>query len=225
VAFLYVNASPQDGRDAARDEVATYGFEAPYVLDPVGDIAGPLQLRVSSEVVVIDRSGTLRYRGAVDDQHGIDFALAAPRQQYLRTALDAVLDRRPVQTAKTEASGCLFPEPRTAVVPARPLDWHTRVSRIVQTNCVSCHRAGGVAPFSLETWEQATGFRAIIRQVLADGRMPPWFAHPQHGEWSNGRSARAEAGGWQAAGARCTRAGPPGRMRRGRLPPIRAAAV
>jgi peroxiredoxin len=191
VAFLYLNPGLQDVGEGAREDIDAYGFAAPYVSDPDGRIAGQLQAAVSTEVFVIDASGTLRYRGAVDDQYGIGFGLPEARQRYLRAALDAVLAGEPVAIAETEASGCYLEHDTARGVPQRGITYHSRISRIVQQNCASCHRDGGIAPFSLESYEQVAGYRGMIRWVVEEGRMPPWFASPEHGEWRNDRSLSA----------------------------------
>ena len=41
-------------------------------------------------------------------------------------------------------------DPTAAKAPAVALTYHARIERIVQTNCVECHRKGGVAPFALD---------------------------------------------------------------------------
>ncbi|MEX0891927.1 MAG: redoxin domain-containing protein [Gemmatimonadota bacterium] len=207
VAFLYLNASPQDTPDKIREDIATFDLAGPYVADPDGEIATLLQAEVSTEVFIIDAARTLRYRGAVDDQFGISFAKPEPREHYLVAALDAVLDERPVAVSETEASGCYLElaAQQTALVPERPVTYHERVGRIIQENCVSCHRAGGVAPFSLETYEDVYGFRGMVRFVLEEGRMPPWFANPEHGAFRNDPSLperdRRDVLAWLEAGA------------------------
>jgi hypothetical protein len=207
VAFLYLNASPQDTPEKLRADVATFGLTGPYVADPEGRIATLLQAEVSTEVFVVDRAMTLRYRGAVDDQFGITFAKPEPRENYLMAALDAVLEDRPVDVPETEASGCYLdlPAERTALVPERSVTYHNRVGRIIQANCVSCHRAGGVAPFSLESYQDVYGFRGMVKFVLDEGRMPPWFANPEHGSFRNdpslGERDRRDVLAWIEAGA------------------------
>lgn len=171
---------------------------------PEGEIGSLLQAKVSTEVFVIDGSGTLRYRGAVDDQHGITFSNPVMREDWLRNALDDVLVGRLVRVAETEASGC-FLELDERGVPRRDISYHGRISRIVQQNCVSCHREGGVAPFSLETYQDLYGFRAMVKWVIENERMPPWFAHGSVGEWRNDRSLsdrdRRDLLAWIEAGA------------------------
>jgi hypothetical protein len=45
---------------------------------------------------------------------------------------------------------------------------------IIQQHCVACHRAGEVAPFSLQTYEDARSRAKLIARVTASGYMPPW---------------------------------------------------
>src|SRR5262245_14469662 len=61
------------------------------------------------------------------------------------------------------------------------------VAPILQANCVTCHRAGEVAPMSLMTYDETRPWaRAIKAKVLAR-EMPPWFADPQFGRFRNER--------------------------------------
>jgi mono/diheme cytochrome c family protein len=63
--------------------------------------------------------------------------------------------------------------------------FHREVARVMQDKCVACHRAGGAAPFSLESYETAYNKRRMIRMVV-DGRvMPPWLASDEDGPWAN----------------------------------------
>ncbi len=187
IAFAYLDVSSQDSREKILEDIETFGFAAPYISDPNGDVGSNLQVKVSTEVFVIDQARTLRYRGAVDDQYGINFGKPEPRETYVRDALDAILAGEQVKVAETEASGCYLETPVTTVV-ERDVTYNTRVSRIVQENCVTCHRTGGVAPFPLDSYEQVSGFSAMIEFMVTEGRMPPWFASPEHGEWANDRS-------------------------------------
>jgi hypothetical protein len=190
VRFLYLNMNEADSTDAIRDEIARHGFEGPYVAGVGSDLALALRPAVSAEVFVIDSAGTLRYRGAIDDQYGIDFTKPAPRETPLRDALDAVLAGADVPVARTNAEGCFLPEPAPGeTAHPRPLTYHNRISRIVQENCVACHREEGVAPFSLESYESVHARRRMIGYMTGTGRMPPWFAHG--GEWANDRSLAA----------------------------------
>ena len=43
---------------------------------------------------------------------------------------------------------------------------------------MTCHRAGGVGPFSLVKYEDVVAHRGAIRRVVEGGTMPPWTAAP-----------------------------------------------
>jgi hypothetical protein len=66
--------------------------------------------------------------------------------------------------------------------------YHDEVSRIIQGNCQTCHRAGGVGPFKFETYSQVYRRRGMIQHVIEDRIMPPWFAAPEIGHFANDRS-------------------------------------
>src|SRR6476619_7547147 len=59
------------------------------------------------------------------------------------------------------------------------------VAPILQQNCQSCHRPGEAAPFSLLTYEQARPWAKAIKSSVLQKMMPPWFADPQFGKFSN----------------------------------------
>src|SRR5262249_38876207 len=142
VAFLFVNPFATDKPDGS-------AFAGRYVHDSDGKLTAALGATASTEVIVLDAARTVLYRGAIDDQYGLGYALDAPRSHYLASALDTALAGKPPVIAATEAPGCAL-EPDAAKAPAVGLTYHARVERIVQANCVECHRAGGVAPFSLD---------------------------------------------------------------------------
>src|SRR5437588_2513009 len=56
--------------------------------------------------------------------------------------------------------------------------------RILQRNCLSCHRPGGVA-FSLATYDEARPWAKAIKEEILEKRMPPWRAVKGYGDFSN----------------------------------------
>ncbi len=52
------------------------------------------------------------------------------------------------------------------------------VAPILQENCQSCHRPGGMGPMSLLTYEEARPFAPVIRDKVENRRMPPWYIEP-----------------------------------------------
>jgi len=95
--------------------------------------------------------------------------------------------------------GVLFCLPACAVTFTRD------VAPILYRHCVSCHRAGEVAPFPLLSYADAAKRAALIASVTARRYMPPWLPETGYGHFAGSR--RLSAGEiatlreWAAAGA------------------------
>ena len=57
------------------------------------------------------------------------------------------------------------------------------IAPIVYANCVTCHRPGEAAPFSLISYEDVAKRGALIAKVTESRYMPPWHAAPGYGEF------------------------------------------
>jgi len=85
-----------------KDRAVSKGYPYPYLKDGDSTIARAYGARVTPHVYVIDPTGTLRYRGYVDDS-----ARPAERTKTgLTDALDSLLANRPVANTETRAFGC-----------------------------------------------------------------------------------------------------------------------
>jgi hypothetical protein len=84
--------------------------------------------------------------------------------------------------AADHAASCTqtTPTPATATKPSTPT-YATDIAPLIMRSCTECHRAGGVAPFSLETSDDLTRRAKNILRVIRDGTMPPWFAEMPDG--------------------------------------------
>ena len=78
----------------------------------------------------------------------------------------------------------LFAAKSRAATPASPT-FTKDVAAILQRNCQVCHRPGEAAPFAMLTYEQTRPWAAAIKQAVKTGKMPPWFADPRYGRFSN----------------------------------------
>ena len=58
---------------------------------------------------------------------------------------------------------------------------------ILQKNCQSCHRPGEIAPMSLIDYKDARPWAKAIKAAVVSQKMPPWFADPKYGHFSNDR--------------------------------------
>lgn len=180
ISFILLNPTPTDKANDVLLAANRLGTDGIYVHDQEGKLAAALSLTSTTDAILLDSSRTVRFHGAVDDQYGFGYTNAAPKKHYLTSALDEFLKGEPIMVKATEAPGChLDVKPVSAVV---PMTYHNRISRIVQTNCGECHREGGVAPFSLGTYDDVVAHAPMIRTVIERGVMPPWFAAPIEGQ-------------------------------------------
>jgi hypothetical protein len=62
------------------------------------------------------------------------------------------------------------------------------VAPILQKHCQTCHRPGEAGPFSMLTYEDLRPFTGAMRVAVQHKIMPPWFADPQFGHFSNNRA-------------------------------------
>ncbi|MBL8992852.1 MAG: redoxin domain-containing protein [Spirochaetia bacterium] len=196
VVVIRIDTSSAENRSKAEESAGE--SKSRYAFDPARKFASSLGAVTTTEIFVLDAKRTLIYRGAVDDQYGLGYSLAAPKQNYLRDALAAGLAGKLPIIRATSAPGCIL-ETRGAVIPEKvPLTYHERVSRIIHDNCQSCHRVGGVGPFALETLAQVESESGMIKKVVSEGRMPPWFAAPNSAgsnantPWINDRALTTE---------------------------------
>ncbi len=188
VMFLYLNVTEGETADKVAEVIKAAGLKGRYVLDPKAELGKALRADTTTDCFVLDGSRTLQYRGAVDDQYGIGYALDKPRVNYLKQALDAVLaGNQPIYQA-TWAPGCDLDLGLTELKTGGSVTWHNRVSRIIAQNCQECHRAGENGPFELMTYADVKAQRGMIKKVVKNRTMPPWFATPGVGHFRNDRS-------------------------------------
>ncbi len=177
LSLLVVNAMAGEKAEEIKTQLREAGLSAPYLHDPEGVVAKSLGARTTAEVFLLDRRLTLRYRGALDDQYGVDYSREKPAHRYLLAAIMEMLGGRPISASATSAPGCEL-DLKPSVGPAVATTYHRDVARILQQNCVRCHHDEGIAPFPLDDLASVKDHAKAIKRVLAEGTMPPWFAAP-----------------------------------------------
>jgi hypothetical protein len=71
-----------------------------------------------------------------------------------------------------------------------PVTFTKDVLPILQKNCQNCHRPGQVAPMSLISYQETRPWAKAIKAAVTMGKMPPWFADPKYGHFTNDRSLK-----------------------------------
>lgn len=187
VVFVSVNVGAGDTiRDMAGQAVDQ---SIPFLTVKDYDFSVVKTLGVSRvpECVVLDQEKIIRYRGRVDDQFRLGGTKPQANRDDLKMAIDEVLAGKVVSVAETSVDGCAI---TTSVTngKAENLTYHKDVAPIVLKHCSNCHHEGTAAPFALMSYEDVVSNADMIREVVRDETMPPWYAHRAHGKFQNDAS-------------------------------------
>ena len=61
----------------------------------------------------------------------------------------------------------------------REITYNSDVAKIINENCVVCHREGGVGPMQFENYDQVRPWAPLISYKVENREMPP-YAYDQH---------------------------------------------
>jgi peroxiredoxin len=108
VQLITINANdarkyPDDSFPKMKQRAEEKSFNFPYLHDETQEIARAYGAERTPEVFLFDKSGVLRYHGAIDDNFE---SLDAVKHHYLRDALDAVLADQEPGSAQSTPVGC-----------------------------------------------------------------------------------------------------------------------
>jgi peroxiredoxin len=204
VQVIGINANAGDSTDAITKHARKYDISFPVLVDARQSTLPLFGARRTPEVFVLDTRSVIRYRGRIDDQITPTYRRDEPRRRDLREALEDLLAGRKVRVDATEAAGCLI-TPMAGRTKKGAITYARQVAPILQKHCIVCHHSGTAAPFELLTYTDAANWAAMIGEVVAQRRMPPWHADPRYGHFANERGLTpdeiATVTAWVAAGA------------------------
>src|SRR5262245_51647526 len=184
VQFVAVNSNVQDTPERIAAHTKKHEIPFPVLRDDANKVADQFGAKRTPEAFVLDDKHTIRYQGRIDDQYGIDYQRPAPTRRDLAEALSDVLAGQAVRVATTPVAGCLIGRaPKTRA--DGEITFSKHIMAIVQNKCQECHRAGQIGPMALKTYDDVTSWADMIREVITEKRMPPWYADPAHGKFSN----------------------------------------
>lgn len=66
-------------------------------------------------------------------------------------------------------------DPNMPMLPEGPLDYYRDAQPLLERYCVGCHKDGGIAPFSLQGYDNAKKHAGASKLAIESGRMPPWL--------------------------------------------------
>jgi len=97
----FVDAAGANHLTASRDAKPTA-----VLLDPKGDVGRAYDAQTTPHMFVIDKTGTLRYMGAIDDQPTTEASTIPKARNYVSEALTAVAKGGKVAETATDPYGC-----------------------------------------------------------------------------------------------------------------------
>jgi len=184
VQFVGIDSNQQDTLAEIAHYARAHELPFPILKDAGNRVADQFGARRTPEAFLLDDQRVVRYWGRIDDQFGVGYARAEVNDETLARAIDQLLSGHPITDAMSPSVGCHIGR----VVRREPtgdVTYSKQIARILQHRCVKCHRADQVAPFSLTSYDEVVGWAETILEVIAERRMPPWHASPDHGSFSN----------------------------------------
>lgn len=157
IVFMLINPGLQTDRAAVRAEAAALDTDLPILMDDTQVVSESLGVKHLGETVIYNpRTFEVAYRGSI---------------QQLDSAIQQFLAGQDV--AVSMASGTAIQFPALAKLQGQAPSYVNEVAPIIADNCAQCHRAGGIAPFALDSHQAAQGWSPMIREVVMTKRMPP----------------------------------------------------
>ena len=172
IKFFMINSMGLHNREEVQAEMARLGIEIPVLMDDAQIIGEALGIQRTAEFILFDPTKfTVIYRGSVTDEtESILTSVAAGEKFAARGKLEV---GQPIHYAAANSHRQHAPAYEQDIAP------------IIEENCASCHREGGVAPFAMDSYSMIRGWSPMIREVVMTKRMPPGQIDPHVGSFEN----------------------------------------
>lgn len=191
VTVVGVMSNRQDSLADVRNYIESTNARFPIVIDEGNVVADRFGATRTPEVYLLDGDLRLRYHGRIDDQYAPSVARKEADREDLRAAIEELLAGKPVTIKETRALGCIIGKVKSAdaeSIEANSITFSKDVFPILQEHCIECHRVGEIGPFAMNRYEEVVGWADTMMESIDDGRMPPWHADPQYGDFANARA-------------------------------------
>lgn len=184
VTFIGICSNAQDSQQDVTNFVTQHHLTFPVFKDKQHQLADQLKAIRTPEVFLLNANQQVVYWGRIDDQYAIGIKKAKPKRSDLKIAIEESLSGKPVSVPIAESVGCHIGRLDAADV-ITDVTFHEHIAPLLKKHCVSCHSRQNIAPFALFDYHEVVGWAPMIREVVEQQRMPPWFANPKHGTFKN----------------------------------------
>lgn len=103
VVWYWIDCTHNRTAEKNAEEAAEHEFTQPILMNPEGDVGKAYRAKQTPESFVIDKEGVVRYRGAFDNRTDPQ---TAGDVNYVRNAIQALVDGKEVEPATVKAFGC-----------------------------------------------------------------------------------------------------------------------
>jgi mono/diheme cytochrome c family protein len=174
VEVAMVSTGTEDSTMAAATAVLRVDSPMTVLKDRLGETARGLGVEATPAVVVLNGAHALVYRGSLAKAVEVAAALAAGESPT--PSADPVAGRAIVVRSAPEGT----------------VNYAEHIAPIMNQHCVECHREGRATPFTLTSYDDVAGHANMVKEVVLEERMPPWYASPEHKEFINARTLSTE---------------------------------
>lgn len=186
IKLIGVFSNAEDTADSVAEHIETTKFPFPVVKDRYGQLARRLSGEMTPQVILLDDTLQVQYRGAIDDNRIENLV----KNHYLTDAVDALLHDETIPVSTTTTIGCTIH--LSSVAKMGEVTYSGHIASILQKNCQQCHRPNQVGPFSLLSYDDAVTWATEINEYTRARLMPPWKAAPGYGQFKDDRSLSDE---------------------------------
>ncbi|HRK22380.1 MAG TPA: redoxin domain-containing protein [Fimbriimonadaceae bacterium] len=179
-AFEAIFPNDLETRSGIQKYFQERSYQFPFSIDFGAERAKKLGVTVLPAILIYDSKGNLAYQGAIDDNKDVTLV----KEHFAVDAFDAVLSGKKAAKTRTECFGCVL-MPGEAPPKEGEATYAEHVAQIFNDHCVTCHRPGEVAPFSMTDYANAKKWAPMIEQAATARRMPPWKAVHGFGEFKD----------------------------------------
>lgn len=184
VQFFYLDANTQDDHESLKAYAAKYEVDIPILVDRSQTIASSLGISRMAQALVIDpTTWQVVYDGMIDDRLDYGIENQQAKNDYLRLAIEGVLQGKKIETPRTQTAGCSISFEKTP----EPITFSEHIAPILSKKCLICHREEGFPPTNMQTYQQVRGWSSMIKEVIRTNRMPPWEVDPHVGKFKETR--------------------------------------
>jgi hypothetical protein len=187
IAFAAINTGADDTIRHMAYHALVNSMTFASFKDRDGHLAAALGVETLPTVVVLDSNFKPVFKGAA---------------AKLGEALAGYLGGGTIPDAPA-AEGCAIVKASSEPM-AEPITYAEHIAPFLNKHCAQCHHPGGGAPIALTSYAKAAGNAEMLAEVVGEERMPPWYAHPEFGEFRDTpqitKQEREMFAHWVAAG-------------------------